>query len=185
MRNGFLQFPENRLFSAEFVFVSGFFVEKCHFGGHFTRFFGNFFVFFLVFGVLGLDGALQEVAILLFLCLANLLWPRCIASILHIFLRIIFAGLTNLNFWEVQIFDQIGFGRQKTAWGCRTEVVLKMTFSHFFWARTNLWNFWRAGVSRFGFESGPLPQLASRLRCGGFFPSFFRGSSFDTVFANI
>ena len=58
-----------------------------------------------------------------------------------------------------------------------------MTFSHFFRARTNLWYFWRAGVSHFGFESGSLPRIALSPRCGGFL-RFFRACSFDTIFAN-
>ena len=33
---------------------------------------------------------------------------------------------------QISFFDQIGFGRQKTAWGCRTEGVLRMTFFTFF-----------------------------------------------------
>ena len=44
--------------------------------------------------------------------------------------------------------------------------------------------FWRAGMSRFGFESGSLPRMALRLRCGGF-SRFFRGCFFDAVFANL
>ena len=40
--------------------------------------------------------------------------------------------VSQICFSEARIFDKIGFGRQKPAWGCRAEVVLKMTFFTFF-----------------------------------------------------
>ena len=64
--------------------------------------------------------------------LVHLHWTRCIASMLHKFFENNFWGSHKFVFSEVRIFDQIGFGRQKTALGCRTEVVLKLTFFPFF-----------------------------------------------------
>ena len=65
---------------------------------------------------------------LAFLFLLILLWTRCIASILHNFSennfgrshKFVFFG--SLNFWPNWVW------KVKTAWGCRAEVVLKMTF---------------------------------------------------------
>ena len=45
--------------------------------------------------------------------------------------------------------------------------------------------FWRAGVSRFGFESGPLHQWPCGCGAEVLFFRVFRSSSFDTVFANL
>ena len=92
------------------------------------------------------------------------------------FLTQIFRRLTNLFFSEVRIFDQIGFGRQKKAWGCRTEEIFKMTFFPFFPGGDQFVKF----LARFRFYSsiavwvrfGPLPEICLRLRCGWFFRSF-------------
>ena len=69
--------------------------------------------FLRVFLVWGLRGTVQEVvgretfenkgfrSNFALWCLVHLRWTRCIASMLHKFLRIIFGGLTNLFFSEV------------------------------------------------------------------------------------
>ena len=92
------------------------------------------FRFFLIFGVSGLDGALQEVAgretlqnkgfrsNFAFWYLVNLRWTRCIASMLHKFIENNFGGLTNLfffgssNFWPNWVWKpKNGLGLQ--SWG--------------------------------------------------------------------
>ena len=107
-------------------------------------------VFFLVSGVLALDGALKEVerreplqnngfrSDLVSFYVLNSLWTSWTALILHNVYENSFDGPYKYIFSEVRIFDQIRFGRQKTAWGCRAEVISKMTFFTFFQARTNL-----------------------------------------------
>ena len=115
-------------------------------------------------------------------------WTRCIASMLHEFFENNFWGSHKFVFSEVRIFDQIGFGRQKTAWGCRTEVVLKMTFFPFFPGGDQfvkfLARFRCTALSRFGSESGRCQKSACGCGADGFFRVFW-GSSFDTVFANL
>ena len=90
-------------------------------------------------------------------------------------------------FSEVRIFDQIGFGRQKTAWGCRTEDVLKMTFFPFFPGGDQfvkfLARFRRAAVSRFGFDSGRCQKSACGCGADGF--SEFSGALLSTPFLRI
>ena len=159
----------------------------------------KYFRFFRVFLVWGLRGAVQEVvgrearqnkgfrSNFAFWHLVHLRWTRCIASMLHEFFENNFWGLTNLFFFG--IFDQIGFGWQKTAWGCRTEVVLKMTFFPFFPGGDQLVKFlarFRAcsSVAVWVRVGTSLLVICLRLRCGWFF-RVFRGSSFDTVFANL
>ena len=172
---------------------------KFHFGRHFALFFSarQNFRFFLVFGVLGLDGALQEVVgretlqnkgfrnNFAFLYLVNLLWTRCIASILHFFcFENKFCGSHKFVFSEVQIFDQIGFGRQKMAWGCRTEVVLKMIFFPFFPGEDQFVKFLVRGRVAFWIRVGPVATNGLAAAVRRVF-RVFRGSSFDTVFANL
>ena len=118
-----------------------------------------------------------------FTCVGPVVSPRCCTT----FLRMIFGGLTNLIFSEVQIFDQIGFGRQKTAWGSRTEVVLKMTFFPLFPGGGQfvkfLARFRRAALSRFGFESGRCQKSACGCGADGF--SEFSGALLSTPFLRI
>ena len=118
----------NRASSAVFGFFLCFFLLflcfffKCHFGGHFLRFLrlGKNFRSFLVFGVSGLDGALQEVegrktlqnkgfwSNFAFWDLVHLRWTRCVASMLRKFFENNFLGSHNFflfsefgisNFW--------------------------------------------------------------------------------------
>ena len=112
------------------------------------------------------------------ICVGPVVSPSCCSP----FLTQIFRRLTNLFFSEVRIFDQIGFGRQKKAWGCRTEEIFKMTFFPFCPGGAQLVKF----LARFRFYSsvavwvpfGPLPEICLRLRCGW----FFRCSFLDSVF---
>ena len=160
----------------------------------FWRSFWSFFAvrkkfrFLRVFLVWGLRGAVQEVlgretlenkgfrSNFALWCLVHLRWTRCIALMLHKCFENNFWGSYKFVFSEVRIFDKIGFGRQKTAWGCRTEDVLKMTFFPFFLGRVQfvkfLARFRRAAVSRFGFESAVARNLLAAVRM--VFPSFPR-----------
>ena len=136
------------------------FFEKCHFGGHFLRFLRLGKIFgFLMFGVSGLHGALQEVVGRETLqnkgfrsnfafCLVHLRWTRCIASMLHKFFEINSWGLTNLFFRKIKFL-------------------------------TNL-----ARLSRIWIRLGPVARNGLAAAVRRVFPSF-RGSSFDTVFANL
>ena len=139
-RNGFLAVSGNRFSSAVFGFFFSVFLVlfKCHFGGHFARFLrlGNIFVFFLVFGVSGLDGALQEVgretlqkmgfrSNFAFWYLVHLRWTRCIASMLHEYFENNFGG--SHKFVLIRKFEfltKLGSETKKT-------VVLKMMFFPF------------------------------------------------------
>ena len=119
--------------------------------------------------------------------LADLHWTRCIALMLQYIFDTNFSGSHKFVLWEVRIFDQFGFGRKKTAWGCRTEEIFKMTFFPFCPGGAQFVKF----SARFRFCSsvavwvrfGPLPEICLRLRCGWFF-RVFRCSFLDTVFAN-
>ena len=118
-------------------------------------------------------------------------WTRCSAFMLQSIFDAIFSASHKFVFSEVRIFDQIGFGRQKKAWGCRTEEILKMTFFPFFPGADQFWNF----LARFriytsvavSFDSGRWQKSACGCGADGFFEfsggflSFF----FDTVFANL
>ena len=106
------------------------------------------------------------------ICVGPVVSPSCCSP----FLTQIFRRLTTLFFSEVRIFDQIGFGRQKKAWGWRTEEIFKMTFFPFCPGGAQFVKF----LARFRFYSsvavwvrfGPLPEICLRLRCGWFFRSF-------------
>ena len=137
---GFFAVSGNRFSSAVFGVFRVFFV---FFYAILEVIFGSArknFRFFLVFGVSGLDGALQKVvgretlqnkggfgAIFRFgtslTCIGHVVSPRCCTH----FLRIVFGSLaifffTSSNFWPNWVW------KPKPAWGCRTEVVLKITF---------------------------------------------------------
>ena len=158
------------------------------------------FRFLRVFLVWALPGAVQEVvgretlqnkgfrSNFALWGLVDLRWTRCIALMLQYIFDTNFSGSHKFVFSEVRIFDQFGFGRQKTAWGCRTEEIFKMTFFPFCPGGAQFVKF----LARFRFCSsvavwvrfGPLPEICLRLRCGWFF-RVFRCSFFDTVFANL
>ena len=146
------------------------------------------FRFLRVFLVWALPGAVQEVlgretlqnkgfrSNFALRGLVDLRWTRCIAFMLQSIFDANFSASHKFVFSEVRIFDQVGFGRQKKAWGCRTEEIFKMTFFPFFPGADQFVNF----LARFRFCScvavwvrfGPLPQICLRLRCGWFFRSF-------------
>ena len=179
-RNGFFAVSRNQVSSAVF----GFFGFLCFFKNAILEVVFRVscgpekFSFFLVFSVGGLHGALQEVvghetlqnkgfrSNFALWYLVRLRWTRCIASMQHKFFENNIWGSHKLT---------IGFGRQKTVWGCRTEIVLKMTFFPFFPGRDQfvkfLARFGRAAVSRFGFESGRCQKSACGCGADGF-PSF-------------
>ena len=146
------------------------------------------FRFLRVFLVWALPGAVQEVvgretlqnkgfrSNFALRGLVELRWTHCSAFMLQSILTQIFRCLTNFFFSDVRIFDQIGFGRQKKAWGCRTEEILKMTFFPLFPGADQFVKF----LARFRIHTsvavwvrfGPLPEICLRLRCGCFFRSF-------------
>ena len=101
------------------------------------------FRFLLVFLVWALPGAVQEVvgretlqnkgfrSNFALWGLVDLRWTRCSAFMLQSIFDANFSASHKFVFSEVRIFDQVGFGRQKKAWGCRTTEILKMTFFPF------------------------------------------------------
>ena len=164
--------------------------QKCHLGGRRGLFFAvrTKFRFLRVFLVWALPGAVQEVvgretfqnkgfrSNFALWGLVDLRWTRCIAFMLQSIFDADFSASHKFGFSEVPIFDQIGFGRQKKAWGCRTEEIFKMTFFPFCPGGAQFAKF----LARFRFYSsvavwvrfGPLPEICLRLRCGWFFRSF-------------
>ena len=198
-RNGFFAVSGNQV-SSPLSDFSGF--SKMPFWRSSRSFFAVWknFRFLRVFPVWALPGAVHEVvgretlqnkgfrSNLALRCLVHLRWTRCIALMLQSIFDTSFSGSHKFVFSEVRIFDQIGFARQKTAWGCRTEEIFKMTFFPFCPGGAQFVN----SLARFRFCScvavwvrfGPLPEICLRLRCGWFF-RVFRCFSFDTVFANL
>ena len=141
-------------------------LQKGHLGGVFAFFFG--LAIFFISGVLALGGEVKEVE------RRDTLQNKGVRSVftsLHVdrldfakcFLNILFAGLTCFS--EVRIFDQVGFGGQKKAWGCRAEVVLKMAFFTFFLGEDQFVILGARGCVTFWVRVG---LVALRLRCGGF-----------------
>ena len=123
--------------------------------------------------------------------LVELRWTRCSAFMLQSIFDAIFSASHKFAFSEVRIFDQIGFGRQKKAWGCRTEEIFKMTFFPFFPAADQFWKF----LARFRiytsvavwFDSGRCQKSACGCGADGFFrvSGVLLSSFVDRVFLNL
>ena len=161
------------------------------------------FRFLRVFLVWALPGAVQEVvgretlqnkgfrSNFALQGLVELRWTCCSAFMLHSIFDAIFSASHKFAFSEVRIFDQIGFGRQKKAWGCRTEEILKMTFFPFFPGADQFWKL----LARFRiytsvavwFDSGRCQKSACGCGADGFseFSGVLASTFFDTVFLNL
>ena len=120
-------------------------------------------------------------------CVGRVVAPSCCSP----FLTQFFSASHKFAFSEVRIFDQIGFGRQKKAWGCRTEEIFKMTFFPFFPAADQFWKF----LARFRiytsvavwFDSGRCQKSACGCGADGFseFSGVLLSSFVDRVFVNL
>ena len=158
------------------------------------------FCFLRVFLVWGLRGTVQEVvgretlenkgfrSNFALWCLVHLRWTRCIASMLHESCENNFWGSHKFVFSEVRIFNQIGFGRQKNGLGLQNWGRFENDVFPIFPGREPICEIFGAFSARscvaVWVRFGPLPEICLRLRCGWFF-RVFRGSSFNTVFANL
>ena len=109
-----------------------------------------------------------------FTCVGPVVSPRCCTT----FLRIIFGGLTNLLFRKFEFLTKLGLEGKKTVWGCRTEVVLKITFFPFFPGRGPICeNFWRVFGAQLCRGLGLSRAVARNLVAAAVrmvFPSFLR-----------
>ena len=186
-RNGFFAVSGNQI-SSLFSDFSGF--SKMPFWRSSRSFFAvrTNFRFLRVFLVWALPGAVQEVvgretlqnkgfrSNFALQGLVELRWTCCSAFMLQSIFDAIFSASHKFDFSEVRIFDQIGFGRQKKAWGCRTEEILKMTFFPFFPATDQFSNF----LARFriytsvavSFDLGRCQKSACGCGADGFFEFF-------------